>query len=119
MSSESLGDKLVLPGVVLTAVGVIVLGAFERMPYDYYLLVRIVSCFAAFILVASLEADNWYSLKIPLVFLAILYNPFIPIGLSRAVWFPINLLTIGLYLISLYVVLNRPKRDASQETPSK
>ena len=57
------------------------------------------------VLWATLPAISKAGLRIVLLFAAILYNPFIPIHLSRSTWFPVNLGTIALFLYALYAGL--------------
>lgn len=77
-------------------------GTAERMAYSYYFYVRIVTSFTAIALVASVESKKWLFLRLPLVIVAVLYNFIIPIHLPRAIWIPVNILTMILFLASIY-----------------
>jgi hypothetical protein len=46
--------------------------------------------------------------------ITLLYNPIVPIHLSRGVWGPINLATAGVLIVSLFA-LRRPRRDPQGE----
>ena len=104
----ALGDKLALAVVVLFGCVVLAIGAFERMPYGYYTFLRVSVCFAAFVLVAAIESGDWSLLRIVLVGLIVLYNPFVPFHLSRSTWFPINIATMLLLVVAMYPA-SRPR----------
>ena len=69
--------------------------AIFSLPYGYYTLLRLVvtgiSIYAAFFLLERDSISFWALLGI-----AVLFNPFIPIYLSREIWFPINII-VGVY----------------------
>lgn len=70
---------------------VLLLVAVAPMPYGYYQILRI-----AITLVASINAFELYNksvLFVVFVSIIILYNPIIPIHLSKESWMPLNLLT--------------------------
>ena len=78
------------------------IGAFGRVSYDFYLYLRITVSGTALLMALSIEDSRYIKLK-PLLFAAaLLYNFVIPIHLSKQIWFPINLATIVLLLISIY-----------------
>ena len=74
------------------------------MPYGYYTLLRIVVCgsgaFGAFLIYASYQW-RWFLIPVAAVpaIIALLYNPLIPVHLTRDIWFPINLLCVLLFSI--------------------
>ena len=83
-SRPRLGDMLAVPALVVVACLAVAIGAFGHMPYGYYTFLRIAVCFAAFGLVAAIPSGPWSSmLRTVLVGCIILYNPFIPVYLSR------------------------------------
>ena len=69
--------------------------AIFGLPYGYYTLLRLVvtgiSVYAAFFLFERDGVNFWAFLGI-----ALLFNPLIPVYLSREVWFPINVI-VGVY----------------------
>ncbi|WP_415390296.1 DUF6804 family protein [Porticoccus sp. Uisw_050_02] len=69
--------------------------AIFGLPYGYYTLLRLVvtgiSIYAAFFLFERDSFNFWAFLGI-----ALLFNPLIPVHLSREVWFPINII-VGVY----------------------
>lgn len=96
------GANVALAMFVLGSCLLIAVGAAERMAYSHYLYVRIATSLTAVALAASMEAKRWLFLRPSLIAVAVLYNFVIPIHLTRTVWFPINLVTIALFLMSLY-----------------
>src|SRR3972149_5625390 len=85
----------------------VLLGALGRWPYGYYQLLRWITCGAAvFVAICSY---GWQ--KIWLVwlfgFVAVLFNPLVPIHLSREVWQPIDVICSMLF-ISWGTLLKEP-----------
>jgi hypothetical protein len=70
--------------------------ALAPLPYGYYVFLRIVLCVAAVYLAWSehQEAKSINAWIVGLVVLAILYNPLVPIHLTREIWSVINLATV-------------------------
>jgi hypothetical protein len=70
--------------------------AIFSLPYGYYTFMRLVvtglSLYAAFNHSNKDEIQFWILLGI-----AVLFNPLIPIHLSRAVWMPIDIITGGYF----------------------
>lgn len=73
--------------------------AIFALPYGYYTFMRLVitglSLYAAFNHSKKDEAQFWILLGI-----TVLFNPFIPIHLSRDTWMPIDIIT-GSYFVFL------------------
>ena len=70
--------------------------ALMPLPYGYYTLLRIVICGASG-LIALHEYEKKEELSawvLGFSFIAILYNPVIPVHLTREIWTPINIITI-------------------------
>lgn len=65
-------------------------------PYGFYIFLRIAVCAFAIILSWMEYSDRQEisSLSILLGLMAALYNPFLPIYLTREIWMPINILSI-------------------------
>lgn len=79
--------------------------AVLQLPYGYYEVLRFVVCLGVVFIVAK----EWNSLdtttKVILVVIAILFNPFSPIYLSKMIWLVIDLIT-GQYLLNIKLELN-------------
>ncbi|MDA1284761.1 MAG: hypothetical protein O3C61_07530 [Proteobacteria bacterium] len=69
--------------------------AFLELPYGYYTLLRLVvtgvSLYAAFGLLEKGSVNFWVMLAI-----AVLFNPLIPVHLSKEIWIPIDII-VGIY----------------------
>ena len=78
----------------------LVLIAIFPLPYSYYEVLRVAVCLGIVFIVLK----EWKSIdtttKTILAVIAILFNPFSPIYLSKMVWVVIDLVT-GLYLLNL------------------
>jgi hypothetical protein len=82
--------------------------AILPMPYSYYQLLRIVNC-ALFALLAYRFSENKIGkMVIPSVFFAIIYNPFLKVGLGKEIWIFFNVLS-ALHLITSASILKRLK----------
>lgn len=69
--------------------------------YGYYMLLRVVVCGAAGFAAYRLKNDPARSSHfVPLLILAVLFNPVIPIHLSRLLWLPVNL-GVAVYFLLL------------------
>jgi hypothetical protein len=80
--------------------------AVWRLPYSYYTFTRIVTCgVAVLIVVAGMQERAVVQIwSILLLAIAILFNPFIPIHLNRAVWFYLDLGAAATFLAHLVLV---------------
>lgn len=71
-------------------------------PYEYYILLRWVCCavFAYLALYASAcKQQDWVWV---LGVTAAVYNPIIPVHLTREIWTVLNLITIGIAAVSVF-----------------
>ncbi len=78
----------------------LVLIAIFPLPYSYYEVLRVAVCLGVVFIVIK----EWNSLdtttKAILAVIAILFNPFSPIYLSKMVWVVIDLV-VGIYMLNL------------------
>lgn len=87
-----------LPAVILVA-------AIAPWPYGYYKLLRLVVCICAGVLTyqsyqnAGERITAWV---VGLVVLALLYNPIIPVHLTREIWLPINLASAAFFVAHMW-----------------
>lgn len=85
--------------------GLVLLWAlYPGNPYGYYIFLRWVCC-------ACFAYLTWHTVKTQqeawgwaFGIVAILYNPIVPVHLTRAIWSVLNLLTIAVVLGSIFVV---------------
>ncbi len=86
------------------------LGALGRWPYGYYQLLRLVTCGAAVYgayVSHSLGKTGWLW---AFVFVAVLFNPIIPVYLTREIWRPMNVGCAGLFVVAVLAVRPRGGR---------
>ena|SRR5271155_6210391 len=101
-----MGVKSIPRWIWLIPVAVLLL-ATARLPYGYYTVLRIaVFVFAAVIAIAEWnEGVQGQVISIAFGFVALLFNPLVPIHLKRATWFYID---IGIaVLIAAHLVFRR------------
>jgi hypothetical protein len=89
--------------LALVAAGLCVL-ALADLPHGYYPFLRIVVCgvaaYGAY-LAATDHAGSW---TVPLAFLAVVFNPVIPVHLDREAWAPVDLGAALLLAVSAFRV---------------
>ena len=98
MNKNSLTLFLLIPAVLL------IIAPLVSFPYGFYTLLRlIVSITAGFIIYHSYKgAGGVNEISIVFALILILYNPFVPVHLSREIWMPINFITSGIYIFGYY-----------------
>jgi hypothetical protein len=98
--------------IVASAIALI---ATEKMPYGYYTLTRIVVCaFAVYLAYAGWDAGVFSRLwSITFGLVAALFNPILPVYLTRRTWFPIDVSVALLFAAHLAFILLTSKRDRS------
>ncbi len=100
MNKNSLALFLLIPAVLL------IIAPLVSFPYGFYTLLRlIVSITSGFIIYHSYKgAGGVNEISIIFALILILYNPFIPVHLSREIWMPINFITSGIYFYGFYKI---------------
>jgi hypothetical protein len=95
--------------------GVILLGALGDWPYGYYQLLRWITCGAA--VWVAFMVYSWEKLWATWLFgiIAVLFNPLIPVHLSREIWQPIDLMCGALFLV-IALVLKRPEDKEQKDS---
>ncbi|MHC4541140.1 MAG: DUF6804 family protein [Planctomycetota bacterium] len=90
---------------------IILLFALAPWPYGYYQLLRFVVCGAA--LYIAFMAYNWQKIWAawPFGFIAIVFNPLIPIHLSREIWQPIDVICAILFIVIAFTMIKPEKRE--------
>ena len=81
---------------------ILLVWAVDRHPYSYYTLLRWVtsgSAVAAFMVGLQQKSVVWCWI---MGMVALLFNPIIPIYLSRGIWAPIDIATAALFLVSIF-----------------
>lgn len=102
MTSDS-QNRLVLALFSLGAAAML-LGALGEWPYGYYTLLRWVTSAAA--VLVAIFAYQWQRIWAVVVFafVALLFNPLVPVHLSRSTWRPIDIGAALLFLLAIALV---------------
>ena len=99
---------------------VMLLLALAELPYGYYQLLRLVVCGVS--IFVAFTAYSWQKMWAMWLFglVALLFNPLIPIHLSREIWQPIDVICAILFIVMAFV-LKKPQegREVSSENDSK
>lgn len=82
----------------------LLVATFSRQPYGFYTLLRIVVCASAVYLAWFSSQVNKGSWLWIFAFVALLFNPFIPVRLARDAWVLIDLATAVLFASSIVVL---------------
>lgn len=78
--------------------------AASRMPYGYYILLRIVTCASfAILFTLCLDSGRKFNLWACGIF-AIIYNPLIPLRLDKDTWQVVNVITVILVIILIFTI---------------
>jgi hypothetical protein len=91
----------------IASVIMLLLALLEGWPYGYYTLLRFVVCGSSAHLAFTAHQMNKKAWVWVMAFIAILFNPIVPIHLDRTSWAPIDLATAFLFLIALFVVKSK------------
>ena len=92
------------PSIIAAAM---LLGALADWPYGYYQLLRFVTCGVG--VYVAYTAYSWQKMWAVWLFgfIALLFNPLIPIYLSREIWQPIDFICAVLFIVMAFI-LKRP-----------
>ncbi len=94
-------DTSALKTLLKIATVALFLAVLPIWPYGFYTLLRLLVCCVCGYFVYKIKLfPSLYTHKAPLVVIAILFNPLIPVYLIRTIWFPIDI-GVGIYFISL------------------
>jgi len=97
--------------VIIAAI--MLLLALAPWPYGYYQLLRLVVCGVS--VYVAFTAYNWQKQKMWATwlfgFIAVLFNPLLPIHLSREIWQPIDV-ACGILFIAIAIILNEPVKTS-------
>jgi len=99
------------PHIIPSVIAVLMLlGALGEWPYGYYKFLRWITCAVA--LFVAFMAYDWHKLWATWLFgfIALLFNPLIPVHLSRQLWQPIDLICAVLFVLSVFI-LRKPVKN--------
>ena len=105
MNKNSLALFLLIPAALL------IIAPILSFPFGFYTLLRlIVSTTAGFIIYHSYKgAGGVNEISIIFALILILYNPIIPVHLSREIWMPINFITSVVYFYGFFKIKKQIK----------
>jgi len=75
---------------------------YPHNPYGYYTLLRLVCCGCFGFLVYAAVVEKMAAWAWLLGITVLIYNPFVPVHLTRNIWAIINLITIGVAIASIW-----------------
>lgn len=84
---------------------VILFGALlSDLPYGYFQILRWTTCITAGLF--AHESISWFKQPVPTIFIAIavLFNPIIPIHLSRSIWLILDVITGIIFLAWIFKI---------------
>jgi hypothetical protein len=100
MNKNSLYLFFLIPAALL------IIAPLVSFPYGFYTLLRLlISITSGFIIYYSYKGSKGIN-EISIIFsiILILYNPVIPVFLTREIWMPINFITSGIYIYGFYKI---------------
>ena len=83
---------------------VLLVGALGKWPYGYYTLLRLVTCGAAGYGVYVSHSAGKVGWLWAFILIAVVFNPIIPVHLSREIWQPIDVLTAAALVVAIFSV---------------
>ena len=93
--------KLVIPCIVASLM--LILALFD-MPYGYYTLLRIIVCgIGVFVAISAYNSRKFWAIYL-FGFIAVLFNPLVPIHLDREIWQTIDIVCAVLFCGALPVL---------------
>lgn len=98
-TSQSLriGVPVVFRVPLIICIVALLFAAIGTFPYDFYVLLRVAVCFTCAMEFMMFREQRNRAWSIVFLFVALLYNPFIPLHLHRPTWVVINWATIFLF----------------------
>ncbi|MBU4349178.1 hypothetical protein KJ830_02225 [bacterium] len=82
----------------------ILFGAIAEWPFGYYTLLRWITCIASILVAFQAFEKNIDWAKVVFIVIAILFNPLVPIYLSRSTWIPLDIITAIFFIIALRIL---------------
>ena len=104
---------------LLIAIGMLVLAIPPVWPYGYYILLRIVVCGVAVYAIYVGYNVGLRTLLVILGFIALLFNPIIPIYLTKEIWVLIDIIVAIIFLVSIFILRRRINNHRSRKRAKK
>jgi hypothetical protein len=108
----SRGDMAAAGLMTVIPVIVLLIALAPGHPYGYFIFLRWVVCAGAILFVAMFHGHQLHRWLYGFGFIALLYNPFIRVHLTRDIWAVVNLLTIAAFMAGFVVLWIRSRRAA-------
>ena len=101
---------LLIPCLIAAAMSFV---AIADLPYGYYTLMRLVVCATAVlvIVVAAKSKQMWTVWAFSI--LVLLFNPIVPVHLTKGLWQPLDLITGVLLIVAALVIRQKPPAEAA------
>lgn len=99
--------KGLLPSWVFVVPAALLIIAVFPLQYGYYQFLRLVVCGTAAFAATGASASERTAWLVVFGGIALLYNPFMPIHLTREIWIGVNAATALLYLVGLRSLASR------------
>tara|TARA_B100001123_G_C15108753_1_gene946601 strand:- start:765 stop:1082 length:318 start_codon:yes stop_codon:yes gene_type:complete len=105
MNKNALALFLLIPGCLL------ILAPIISFPYGFYTFLRLAVSVSAGIIIYNFYKAKSGIDEVSIIFaiILILYNPIIPIHLTREIWLPINFVSAGIYFYGYYKIRKKIK----------
>ena len=79
-------------------------GAIAEWSYGYYILLRWITCITSLLVAFQAFEKNIDWAKVVFIVIAILFNPLVPIYLSRSIWIPLDIITAVLFIYAIKIL---------------
>lgn len=102
------GRPHLVPCIIAAAMALI---AIADLPYGYYTLMRLVVCATAIyvIVIAARSGQTWGIWLYGII--GLLFNPLIPIHLTKGMWQPLDFITGILLVVAALVIRKKPQLE--------
>jgi len=89
------------PAIWWVPIGLLVLAVFP-LPYGYFTVLRIIVTICSALIAHRVykSSGNFTASVLLFCVIAILFNPFVPIHLSKVIWMPINLISAVIFFLN-------------------
>jgi len=100
-----MNKELYFPSIIIAVL--LIIAIFPINKYGYYIFLRWVVCLSSvfFAYLAYQIGKKYWAWIMGII--AVLFNPIIPIYLKKEIWRPIDIISAGIYLISLFVLKDK------------
>lgn len=82
-------------------------GSLGQWPYGYFTLQRWIVTISSIIVLLKAFDQNIDWAKIAFILIAILFNPIVPIYLTREIWIPIDIISGVLFLFGYFKIIKK------------